>query len=232
MAIICSVCNKKQSGLFEDYPLSGERTDMRICATCHDNFQTIEGSTNIEAISGSIRYFESFLRQGAEPEVVKTINATIDGYYEKLSAAQADADQPVTPVRINPTQTVKPMWMPPTQPVQPVGTAPMQPAFNNNEQKVTLKENIYGNIGNKVKTYAAVVFAVEEVLIIILSLLLIFSEDEFLLVVGICTLIFGSLLSFISSWLLYAFGELVDKTAQNERNTREILNFLTEKNKY
>ena len=231
MAIVCSICHKKQSGFLEDYPLSDARKDMRICATCHDNFQTIEGSTNIEAVSGSIRYFESFLRQGAETEVVKTINAAIDGYHEKLAADQPAANQPVLQMPINPSQPVPPMGANTVyQPVSPIGMAPMQPIFNNNEPKVTLKETIYGNIGNKIKSYAAMIFVIQEALVVILSLLLIFSEEEFLLITGIVVLILGTFVSFVSTWLLYAFGELVDKTSRNEENTREILKFLTKNN--
>ena len=36
------------------------------------------------------------------------------------------------------------------------------------------------------------------------------------------TAIVGPIIAWVSSWIMYAFGELVDKTASNERNTQNI----------
>lgn len=40
--------------------------------------------------------------------------------------------------------------------------------------------------------------------------------------------IVGPVLVWVESWLLYAFGELVEKTADNENNTRQILKKINE----
>ena len=41
--------------------------------------------------------------------------------------------------------------------------------------------------------------------------------------------IVGPVLVWVESWVLYAFGEFVEKTADNENNTRQILKKLNEK---
>ena len=41
-------------------------------------------------------------------------------------------------------------------------------------------------------------------------------------------MIIGPLVAWISSWMLYAFGELVEKTIDNENNTRNILNKMNQ----
>ena len=43
----------------------------------------------------------------------------------------------------------------------------------------------------------------------------------------VCAII-GSIVVWIGSWTMYAFGELVEKTCDNEYNTRKILEKLTE----
>lgn len=48
------------------------------------------------------------------------------------------------------------------------------------------------------------------------------SDNEMLFV--------GPLVAWVSSWILYAFGELVEKTVENEQHTREILKIISEKN--
>ena len=38
----------------------------------------------------------------------------------------------------------------------------------------------------------------------------------------------GPIVAWVSSWILYAFGELVDKTCKNEQNTKAIVDLLQE----
>ena len=46
---------------------------------------------------------------------------------------------------------------------------------------------------------------------------------------GLLILVCGPLVAWVSSWILYAFGELVETTAVNENNTRQLLKKLNEK---
>ena len=76
---------------------------------------------------------------------------------------------------------------------------------------------MYDNIGGKIKGLAAAVFAIELIASIIVSIGLIAGGD--MAPVGLLLLILGPILSWVSSWLLYGFGELIDKTSEIARNT-------------
>lgn len=78
---------------------------------------------------------------------------------------------------------------------------------------------MYDDIGEKIKNLAKATFFVEAIASIITGILFIFSDADWFFI-GIITIIFGPLVAWVSSWLLYGFGELIDKTCEIERNTR------------
>lgn len=89
-------------------------------------------------------------------------------------------------------------------------------------------DNLYDNIGEKLKGLAKIIFIIEAIISVIIGLLCLFS-GEGLFILGLLTLILGPFIAWISSWVLYAFGELVEKTCDNENNTRNILKKMNEK---
>ena len=118
---------------------------------------------------------------------------------------------------------------------QPYNYVSTQPS-GTNKTKFSL-DSLYKDIGKKLKNWAKWIFIIEAISSVIGALAMIFSEDDVLLVVGFVMIFAGPLIAWVSSWLLYAFGELVDKTCEsekntreNEKNTREILNILKEAN--
>ena len=90
-------------------------------------------------------------------------------------------------------------------------------------------DGLYKDIGKKIKNWAKWIFVIEAISSIIAALIMMFSGDDGLLW-GFIMILAGPLLAFISTWILYAFGELVDKTIDNEKNTREILKIMSENN--
>ena len=69
--------------------------------------------------------------------------------------------------------------------------------------------NLYDNIGTKIKNWAIWVFVIEAITAIIGGIVLLI-EEAFL--AGIASIILGPLAAWVSSWLLYGFGELIDST--------------------
>ena len=78
---------------------------------------------------------------------------------------------------------------------------------------------MYDNIGRKIKGLAIVVFIVEAIAAIIGGIALMITLDD-LILLGLLVLLFGPLVAWVSSWLLYGFGEIIDKLCDIERNTR------------
>ena len=72
-------------------------------------------------------------------------------------------------------------------------------------------DNLYKNIGEKIKGWAKWVFIVGAISSIIGAIGMLFSaEDGWMLIVGVLTLVVGPLVAWVSSWLLYAFGQITD----------------------
>ena len=73
-------------------------------------------------------------------------------------------------------------------------------------------DNLYENIGGKIKNWAKWMFIVEAICAIIVGVAL-FSEaeyDEIFILYGFLTIIVGPIVSLVGSWILYAFGQLVE----------------------
>ena len=68
---------------------------------------------------------------------------------------------------------------------------------------------MYDFIGDKIKGLAKAIFFVEAIASVIGGLILISIE---LAIVGILVIILGPLVAWVSSWLLYGFGQLIDNS--------------------
>ena len=78
---------------------------------------------------------------------------------------------------------------------------------------------MYDNIGGKIKGLAKATFIVEAIAAVITGIALMASDDD-MIPIGLLVMVVGPIVAWVSSWLLYGFGELVDKTCDIERNTR------------
>ena len=90
-------------------------------------------------------------------------------------------------------------------------------------------DNLYENIGGKIKGWAKWIFIVEAIGAIITGFSLITADAEdpsMTTLYGLLILVLGPFVALVSTWLLYAFGELVEKTASNEKNTRDLLKYI------
>ena len=70
-------------------------------------------------------------------------------------------------------------------------------------------DNLYENIGSKIKNLAKWILIIETIGAIIMGLVLFFVDDS-LILFGLLTLVCGPIVAYIGSWILYAFGELVE----------------------
>lgn len=77
---------------------------------------------------------------------------------------------------------------------------------------------MFENIGKKIKVLAKVIFFIEAISAIIAGFVLCMEEDEMLIIISFV----GPIVAWISSWLLYGFGELIDKVCDIEKSTRNI----------
>lgn len=80
-----------------------------------------------------------------------------------------------------------------------------------------IASEIYDNIGRKIKKLAIATFIVGAIAAVIEGLAQINTDD----VVGILTLFLGPVAAWVSSWLLYGFGELIETNCEIAENTRQ-----------
>ena len=79
---------------------------------------------------------------------------------------------------------------------------------------------MYDNIGGKIKGLAIASFIVEAIAAVITGIALWVGTEEWW-----CALILfcGPIVAWVSSWLLYGFGEIIDKLCDIEHNTGMIM---------
>lgn len=69
----------------------------------------------------------------------------------------------------------------------------------------------YENIGNKIKGLAQMAFVVEAIAAVITGIALMASDEDMILY-GLLVLIAGPIIAWVSSWLLYGFGQLIENS--------------------
>lgn len=89
-------------------------------------------------------------------------------------------------------------------------------------------DNLYENIGGKIKSLAKWLFIIEAVVTVVYGFAIIIKDIN-LALYGIIIMVGGPIVALILSWILYAFGELVEKISGVEINTKKILNKTNEK---
>jgi hypothetical protein len=82
---------------------------------------------------------------------------------------------------------------------------------------------MYKNIGKKMKGLAKGIFIIESILAVLAGIVLILSDDD-LILTGFLVMILLPIAAWISSWLLYGFGEIIDRLQLIEKNTRPATN--------
>ncbi len=77
---------------------------------------------------------------------------------------------------------------------------------------------LYTNVGKKIKGFAKVMLIIESLAAFFGGIALM-TEDDDLAPVGLLIMFVGPVVLWVLSWFVYAFGELVDKASDIERNT-------------
>ena len=85
---------------------------------------------------------------------------------------------------------------------------------------------MYDNIGEKIKGLAKAAFIVEAIAAAIMGITIL-ASDEDLIFTGLLVLLVGPIIAWVSSWLLYGFGELIDRVCEIAKNTRTSQNTPT-----
>lgn len=80
---------------------------------------------------------------------------------------------------------------------------------------------MYENIGKKIKGLAFWTFLLESIGAVITGISIIAAFEEDLAWIAILIMFFGPVVAWVSTWLLYGFGELIDKADAIEQNTRK-----------
>jgi hypothetical protein len=80
---------------------------------------------------------------------------------------------------------------------------------------------MFKNIGKKIKGLVKTIFIIETILAVVGGIA-IMTIDEDLIVVGALVMIILPIIFWISSWMLYGYGELIDKVSEIAKNTKPV----------
>ncbi len=69
----------------------------------------------------------------------------------------------------------------------------------------------YDNIGGKIKSWAKWIFAVEAIAAVVGGFIIV-DQDEDMILLGLLVVVFGPIVAWVSSWLLYGFGQLIENS--------------------
>ena len=87
---------------------------------------------------------------------------------------------------------------------------------------------LFANIGAIIKFVAILLWVCTTGGILMSGIVFLFLGGFYMVVAGVLMIHLAPVVGLIPAWLLYAYGELVDKTAANEENTRNILRLMQE----
>ncbi|MBQ8759145.1 MAG: hypothetical protein IJZ20_05575 [Clostridia bacterium] len=79
---------------------------------------------------------------------------------------------------------------------------------------------MYNNIGQKIKHFATALFVIGTICSTLTGFYIVMFLHLEMAAVGILVIIIGSFLSWVSTFLLYGFGELIEKTTEIADNTK------------
>lgn len=89
---------------------------------------------------------------------------------------------------------------------------------------------MFNDIGKKIKKLASTLYKIQiaiyviaAIVLFVLGVMLLTKPDAFgflLILIGIVCAALGPLLAWLSTCILYGYGELIDKTSEIEKNTR------------
>ena len=77
---------------------------------------------------------------------------------------------------------------------------------------------MYSNIGKNIKLFAKVVFVLGAFVAVVVGIVLLSIKN--LEIPGVIILVLGPFTAWMSTWLLYGYGELIDKVCIIAKNTR------------
>lgn len=78
---------------------------------------------------------------------------------------------------------------------------------------------MFSNIGGKIKTLTTIICIIGIAISVISGITLIAINDD-LALIGIAIMLVGSLSSWLSSFVLYGFGEIIDQLTEINHNTK------------
>lgn len=79
---------------------------------------------------------------------------------------------------------------------------------------------MFDNIGSKIKSLAKIVCWVGIIITVIAGIVMLASGGDVSSPIGLVLVIAGPIISWISSFFVYGFGELIEKTSEIAENTK------------
>lgn len=200
---LCDLCQRESE--------SDVRFGVRLCQNCPDDYaKAMSGDSEaIDYLSDSENF--PYATEAARKQIV----ARVAKRFDRLEMDKEETQK---------QREIEKRGKRRISYAESIGIDYRESANSNAESSV---DSLYADIGKKIKGWAKWIFIIETIAAVISAIgMLLSSTYVWTIWVALSVLIFGPILAWISSWILYGFGELIDKTCANERNTRNILKIM------
>ncbi len=189
MAKLCECCgNKNNSFVGDPFYLTNEKILCHKCAepirNDINNLYYVKSNEEYEALKNKIiaKCKESF-----NDTITEYIITTMNKIYDRLDFVKNDKQSMTVNSSTTNTENIS----------------------ANNETESS--SGMFDNIGGKIKTLAKVVTWIGIIAYVISGIAIMFIDEE-MSFIGLMVMIFGGLISWVSSFVLYGFGQLVENS--------------------
>lgn len=207
MATLCNLCGKK-IGFFEEFVWLDSETIL--CGECKAFHKKVEGSMDDKAtFEAKIEEFKKRFPEEKHRHFLEHWNNTYNERSKTLEKDQREQEEQLKEENEIASQYSVNDNIGPFENEDISSTE-----LNNNAEELRVTSDsigMFGNIGGKIKTLAQVVTWIGIIGSVICGFVLM-GIDEDLIFTGFIIALLGSLSSWVSSFVLYGFGQLIENT--------------------
>lgn len=205
--MICSICKKNQSGMIEDYPISKNCPDTRICAKCNDRIQEIKRYPDNRSMT-EYNFMYKCYEQLPVDSTAKKYLSVILGEWGKQDANVSEVSESfgknVYTIDKDNEESIKQKGAAISEELSKINaTQRYQVTFDTEDIKISA---MFSNIGGKIRTLAKAICWLGIITAVIAGIVQLAAGAT---LTGLLTMIFGAIGSWLGSFILYGFGELV-----------------------
>lgn len=215
MAKVCGLCGRSMS-IMDGYTYCGS---VLVCHECYRPYEKVWNSIGVQGkFDENMKEFIAQIKAKGSPAEIENLKKIVE-YLEELHISDL---QEIAEVNKNMEEDAA--ELPPAEPTREYQRIQIESAAyqssSGSRDSASDTSGMYGNIAGKIKTLAQVV-AWLGIIGSVVTWLVLVARDEDLLAAGLIIAVIGALISWVSSFVLYGYGQLIENTDKLVELTRK-----------